>query len=477
MPRSDDGALPRREPATEPDARTDPLGMTGDEMRALGYRLVDRVVRHVLDGRDGPAQVTGSASALAAVLGGPVPEGRGDPAAGLDRLEHVALAAMQHNDHPRYFARVPGPASFTGILGSWLATGFNANVASWAGGSGPATVELTVCRWIGDALGLAGAEGILTSGGSAANLTALAAVRAVRGPGVAYLGDQAHASVRKALRALGWPADHVRVLPSGRDLRLHPEAVAHAVAVDRAAGRLPLLLVATAGTTNTGAVDPLDALADLAGSEGLWLHVDGAYGAPAALTERGRRLLAGLPRVDSLALDPHKWLFQPYDTGMLLVRHAGLLERAFTDNPEYLAHTTSTTPGEVDLRNRGLELSRRSRALGLWLTLQTHGLPAVRSAVDAGLDRAESAAALVAADDRWEVVTPATLGVVTFARRDAGAAEHEAAARAVTRGGFASVATTVLHGRTVLRLCTLDPRTTEADVAATLRLLAAAFPS
>ena len=296
---------------------------------------------------------------------------------------------MQHGDHPRYFARVPGPSSFAGVLGDWLGTGFNAIAASWKGGSGPATVELVVLDWLRSLLGMPeGTEGVLASGGSLANVTALATARAVDGPGVAYLSDQTHSSIGRGLVALGFAPGDVRMIPTDEAMRMPLDAVEAAIAEDRAAGRRPGFVVASAGTTNTGSVDPLHPLADLCAEQGMWFHVDGAYGAPAALCEPGRRVLDGIERADSLVLDPHKWLFQPYDVGCLLVRRPGALDRAFHMTPEYLLDVAAIV-AEVDFRNRSLELSRRSRALKIWLTFHTYGLERIRAAIERGIRLAE----------------------------------------------------------------------------------------
>ncbi len=450
----------------------DPLALSAEQMRALGYWVVDAVVEHVSGGDAGPAIRTGEPDELMAALGGPVPERPGDPLAALQTLRDVALEHIQHGDHARYFARVPGPAAFAGVLGEWLGTGFNALVASWAGGSGPATVELVVLEWLRELLGLdPGTEGVLVSGGSMANLTALACARAVGGPGVAYLSDQTHASIPRALTALGFGAEEVRILASDEDFRLSAAAVAAAVAEDRAAARRPAIVVATAGTTNTGAVDELGALAELCAAEGMWLHVDGAYGAPAALAPSGRAVLEGLARADSLVLDPHKWLFQPYDIGCLFVRSPGALAQAFAMTPEYLVDTLAGT-GQVDFRDRTLELSRRARALKLWLTFRTHGAAAIRAAIARGIELAEFAERCVRNDPRYEVVTPAQLAIVTFALVGADGDEHARRAAALAEDGFAAVSSTTLRGRSVLRLCTINPRTREDDVVQTLERLA-----
>ncbi|MBS1886444.1 MAG: aminotransferase class I/II-fold pyridoxal phosphate-dependent enzyme [Actinobacteria bacterium] len=441
-------------------------------MRDLGHWLVDRVVDHFERGGEGPAIRTGTPQDLMAALGGPVPRAPGDPLAELRTLADVALSHMQHGDHPRYFARVPGPSSFAGVLGDWLGTGFNAIATSWAGGSGPAAVELVVLGWLGSLLGLSpAADGVITSGGSIANLTALVAARDATGPGVFYLSDQAHESIDRALRAIGVPEHDVRVLASDRDLRLPPDAVAAAVSEDRARGRRPGFVVATAGTVNAGAVDPLPALAELCRREDLWLHVDGAYGAPAALCDAGRAALRGLELADSLTLDPHKWLFQPYDAGCLFVQRPGALEAAFAFNPEYLVDTVAGA-GEVNFRDRSLELTRRSRALKLWLTFRTYGADRIATAIARGLALAEHAEQRLHADDRWRVVTPAQLGIVTFELPGATPTEHRRRAAALAADGHAVVTSTEVHGRPVLRLCTINPRTTEADIDSTIERLA-----
>src|SRR5260221_3970057 len=326
----------------------DPLGMSEVEMRRLGHWVVDQVVEHFQSGAAGPAVQTSTPSDLRALLGGPPPSGPGDPQQAMRLLVDVALANMQHGDHPRYFSRVPGPASFAGVLGEWLGTGFNAIAASWKGGSGPATVELVVLEWLRELLGMPeGTEGVLASGGSLANTTAMAAARLAEGEGVAYLSDQTHSSIGRGLLAMGFPPEMLRVVATGDDLRLTTDLVASAADADLAAGRRPGFVVATAGTTNTGAVDDLPGLGDLCAAPAMWVHADGPYRAPAALCERGRGVLAGIERADSLVLDPHKWLFQPYDVGCLLVRRPGVLDAAYHMTPEYLLDVHGETE-EVD---------------------------------------------------------------------------------------------------------------------------------
>ncbi len=432
-------------------------------MRRLGYRVIDRIVEHweTLDSQ--PPLAVGDAEALRAVLGGPAPDAPGDPDAALDRLFDEVLPWTARTIHPRFFARIGSPSNFISTLADAIASGFNLLGTSWVAASGPSTVELTVLDWLRSWCGMPpGTEGLMVSGGSMASLNALVAAREARGGagGVVYLSDQAHASILRDLTVMG--EREVRVLPSDSTFRLPAGVVAAAVAADRAAGLTPFALVANAGTTNTGAVDPLDELADLCVREELWFHVDGAYGASAALCPAGQEALAGMGRADSLTIDPHKWLFQPYEAGALLIREPGLLERTFTMSGEYLRDTFVE---EVNFRDRGIQLTRGVRALKLWLSVQVFGLDAFRSAIAHGIALAEHAEAVLRSRPGWEIVTPAQLGIVCFAR----AGGNESAISAATvADGYAAPSTTVLRGQTVLRLCTINPRTTFEEIEATI---------
>jgi aromatic-L-amino-acid decarboxylase len=449
----------------------EPLTLPPKEMRRLGHLVVDRIVDHLAGLADLPPVRAGDAGALRAALGGPPPEEPGDPERELEALFEQVLPYGQHGDHPRFFARVGSPSNYVGVLADAAAAGFNVFTGSWTGGAGAATVELVVLDWLRELCGLpAGTDGAMVSGGSVGTITALAAARTARLGGrpdpeaVAYLSDQAHASNARALDLLGFAPEQVRRLPSDGGFRLVPAAVLEAVQADVAAGRRPFCVVATAGTTSTGAVDPLPELAGLCAEHGLWLHVDGAYGAAAMLTPAGRTALAGIERADSLVLDPHKWLFQPYEIGCVLVREPGLLERTFVLDGDYLRDVTG---GEVNFRDRSLQLTRGGRALKLWLSVRVFGLAAFRDAVARGIALAEHAEALLAARPGWEVVTPAQLGIVCF-RRGGDEAEQSRIAAAMVRDGYAAPSTTVLEGRVVLRLCTINPRTTFADVERTI---------
>jgi aromatic-L-amino-acid/L-tryptophan decarboxylase len=468
------------------DAAAGPrLSLSDAELRRLGYRVVDLIADHWAGVSERPPITVGDPAELRARLGEDAPEEGAEPDTVLDEVMRDVLGFVQHGDHPRFHARIPGPSNPVGVLADALASGLNVFVGSWTGGSGPATVELVTLDWLRRMLGLPeGTEGVFTSGGSVATLDALAAARAVRLGGhdaaaTAYLSDQAHASVARALRVLGFAPDRIRTLPTGADLRLDPARLRTAIAEDRGRGARPFCVIATAGSTNTGAVDPLHDLADLCAAEGLWLHADAAYGGPAMICVPGREALAGLERADSVAIDPHKWLFQPYECACVLVRHPGALAAAFTLQPEYLADVAGAG-GRVNFFDRGVQLTRGFRALKLWMTIKVFGMAEMRAGVEHGIRMAEHAERLLARSG-WTIVTPAQLGIVSFRREAPGAAagdrdaRHLAVVARMLADGDAAVSSTVLHGVTVLRMCTINPRTTPADIERTVAALGRAW--
>jgi len=456
-----------------------PLTLEPDEVRRLGYHVVDRIVEHLAE-LDGLAPIPPVDPSWSRGSVAPCPNGPTDPLEAVDALFDDILPRGQRATHPRFFARIGSPSNPVSPLADFAAAGVNAFAASWAGGSGASAVELAVVDWMRGWMGLPDtAEGILVSGGSVGNLTALAAaahdrVGAERARATAYTSEHAHASIVRAWRVLGFDPGHLRVLPADPAGRLTASAVAEAARADRREGLEPFCVVATAGTTSTGSVDELPALAELCERERIWLHVDGAYGAPARLCERGMSAVAGIELADSLVLDPHKWLFQPYEVGCVLVRHAGLLEEAFTLDGAYLRDTLGHG---VDLRNRGLQLSRGSRALKLWLSLRVFGLDAFRAAIAHGITLAEHAESILRARAGWEVVSPAQLGIVCFRRLRDGAGPEELdrlndeLVRSAVADGYAAPSSTVLDGRTAIRLCTINPRTTFEEIDETIERL------
>ena len=283
---------------------------------------------------------------------------------------------------------------------------------TWQAASGAAAAELATLRWLRELFGLPeAAGGLFVDGGSSANLYGLVAARRAvledRLEGaVLYASDQTHSWIGRAAGLVGLQPSQVRPLASDHEFRLPPEVVADAVAADRAAGRRPFCVVATSGTTSTGSVDPLADLAALCRAEGLWFHVDGAFGAPAILTAEGRRLLAGIEQADSLALDAHKWLFQPLEAGCVLVRDVALLESIFSARREFLLDAAAGDR-EVNFTDRGLQLTRSFRAFKLWLSLKVFGLDAFAAAVQHGMDLAGYAdALLLRRRTGWKVAAP-----------------------------------------------------------------------
>ena len=378
-------------------------------------------------------------------------------------------------DAPGYLAFIPGFTTWPSAMGDLISSALNLDSCWWAGGAGMTQLELTVLGWFAEWIGYPpDASGVLVSGGSAANLTALACARerlagAMRDDLVIYVSAQSHSSIARAARALGFRPERVRVIPVDRAYRMRIDALERAVAADAAAGLRPLAVCANAGTTNTGAVDPLPQLAALCAESGCWLHVDGAYGAFAVLSGRGRDALRGIELADSVTLDPHKWLFQPFECGALLVRHPDGLRLSFEILPDYLRDVSSD--GRVNFSDRGLQLSRMCRALKVWMSVQTFGVDAFRAAVDQALDLAQEAAARVEASPELELLAPVDLSVVALRRRPQGMSDEReidavnaALVGAVERSGDVYVSSTRLFGRQAIRLCILNPTTTAEHV-------------
>ena len=462
--------------AAEKGDAGDPLGMDAEAMRALGYRTVDMLVARLTDPTIPPLRRATPAD-MRARLSGPPPEEGQDFEAILERLERDVLPFMSRGDHPGFFAFIPFCGTWPGALGDFVASACNVYAGSWMESAGPTQLELEVLSWFKAWIGYpADAGGILVGGGSAANLTALACAReslvgAMSDDVVGYVCDQAHSSLGRAARVLGFRPEQIRVLPHDADFRLDPGIVAAAMDADLRAGRRPLFVAATAGTTNTGSIDPLGGLADLCQERGAWLHVDAAYGGFAGVTERGRELLRGIERADSVTLDPHKWLYQPYECGALLVRDDHTLRAAFQMTPDYLQDSEEAAE-EVNLSDRGVQLTRSSRAFKVWLSLQYFGASAFRDAIDTSLDLAQLVCDRVLAGADLELMAPPSLGIVCFRRRFDGLASsgedadrrNAALVAGLERSGLGLVSSTVLRGRYALRICVMNHTTTRADV-------------
>ena len=310
-----------------------PLALDPAVMRELGYRTVDMLVDR-MTGPAGPVVRSATPEQLHERLAMPPPEHAVGFEEILGGLERDVLPFVARISHPGYLAFIPGEGTWPGALGDLIGSALNLDTCWWLGSSGPSALELVVLDWFRQWVGYPEeSAGVLVSGGSAANLTALACAREARmgamdDRAVVYMSDQTHSSVARAARALGFRPDQVRVIPTDPRARMRPDALRGAIAADRVDGRRPLMVVANAGSTAAGAVDPLEELSEICRGEAIWLHVDGAYGAFACLSERGREVLAGMELADSITLDPHKWLYQPIELGALLVRDGSALRDA-----------------------------------------------------------------------------------------------------------------------------------------------------
>ena len=440
-----------------------PLEPTRDEMLAMGRQVVESVADFV-DGLPTAAAVGPELSdpLRAELLAAPGEEPKefGDL---LDRWRQAAGHAVQ-TAGPSYLAYIPGGGLYAAALAELLAQAYNRYTGVSALAPGPVAMEHGVMRWLCDVFGLPdGSTGLATTGGSLATLTALGAARHDRlgedfTDGTLYVTAHTHGCVAKSARLAGFPATRLRVVESTPERRMDIDSATRLIAADRAAGLRPFALVGTAGTTDTGAVDDLAALGRLARREDLWFHVDGAYGGCFQLTERGRERLVGIEAADSIVLDPHKGMFLPYGTGVLLVRDAATLRAAYASRGQYLQDLSDD--GELpDFADLGPELTRDFRGLRLWLPLHLHGVAAFRQALDEKLDLALEAYDALSADPRIEVAWRPDLTVVVFALRDGDDAEHRRWLERINASGRVFLSSTRIDGRFVLRLCVLCHRT------------------
>lgn len=424
-----------------------------------------------------------SADVTARAFATPLPE-EGLGAAALDALPEVL--ALSRPPGPRFFAYVLGSAEPVAALADLLASVLNQNVTAWRSAPAAVALERHLVGSLAELLGCAGFTGSLCGGGSMANLMGLAMAREARlpanesgvQPGVLYASSEVHMSIPKAVALLGLGRDNLRLIGTDARYRLRVAELRAAIAADRAAGRKPFAVIASGGTVNTGSIDPLTDIATVCREHGLWMHVDGAYGALAALAIPQQ--FAGLSAADSLSLDPHKWLYQPLDCGLLLFRDTGVARRAFSCSGDYAKSLAQDPVEAFAFFDESLELSRRFRALKLWLSLRYHGLAAFRSAIRADLQHAQQLAAMVSRTAELELLAPVELSAVCFrVRRDGTQAEVDALNTAVLQRviarGRVYLSNATLGGRFALRACFVNHRTTEADVGEILtEVLAAA---
>jgi glutamate/tyrosine decarboxylase-like PLP-dependent enzyme len=470
-----------------------PLDLNRNERDALGRAALDWCLQYFDAMHALPVYPKISADKLSALLDEALPELPLEPSAVMAQFAAIAEHA-RHNGHPRMFGYVQSSGAYTGAVADLLASALNLNVTSWRSAPSGTTIERQVVRWIASMVGLPSTTGgLFVSGGSLANLTALAtALRActdvdVAHKGVAALGHEArvyasrmvHMSIPKAVGLLGLGQDSINWIRANASFEMDAAALDQRLAADRAADSLPVCVVATAGDVNTGAIDPLDSIADVCARHGVWFHVDASYGGFAALAPSARGRLNGLARADSIALDPHKWLYAPLDAGCLLVRNPAALRRAFAHGAAYVDVIADEQMSEFAFWDHGPELSRRFRALKIWFALKVHGVKAFADAIESNLRVARYLADVIDNSADFERLAPVPLSIVCFRyvpaplREPLAAGEGEALQRVnrlnrqlmleLQKQGEAYLSNADLAGAFALRACIVNYRTTSAD--------------
>lgn len=451
-----------------------PLDLAPEEFRRLARQVVDLATEFLqtLDSRPTFPETSGATAEK--IFSEPLPQ-QGIGVRAFSSLTEV----LNHSrpPSPRFFGYVLGSGEPVAAIADLLASVLNQNVTAWRSSPAAVTIEHTVVSWLAEAVGCKGFSGSLTGGGSPANLMGLAMAREKIGPvnergasgGVVYASEEVHMSIAKSVALLGIGHNSLRLMPTDDSFRMRTSELDKAIRADIAAGKTPIAVVASAGTVNTGAIDPLREIAEIAHHHGAWLHVDGAYGALAAIAAPEK--FVGLELADSLSLDPHKWLYQPLDCGCLLIRDPEAARRAFSHAGDY-AKALSEDPVEgFAFFDESIELSRRFRALKLWLSLRYHGLNAFRDAIQRDLTHARQLATRVREQRGLELLAPMELSAVCFRhvpREAAGEKElkrHNAAIlQRVIQRGRVYLSNASIRGKFALRACFVNHRTTDADV-------------
>ena len=452
-----------------------PLEISTAEFRRLAERVAQLSAEYLedLDSKPISPPITGEDSVRQ--FDQPLPEhGLGECA--LDDIYAVINAARVQNG--RFFGYVLGSGEPVAAVADLMASVLNQNVTAWRSGPAAVMIEKTVVTWLAQAIGCGGFHGYLTGGGSSANLMGLAMAResiapanerGVTGRAVVYASEEIHMSIPKSVALLGIGRDNFRVIPTDAALRMDLKALEAQIRRDKAEGKTPLAIVASAGTVKTGAIDPLPQIAAIAREYGAGFHIDGAYGALAAIAEPEK--FAGMNLADSISLDPHKWLYQPLDCGCLLYRSPEAAQKAFSHSGDY-ARALTTDPIEgFAFFEQSLELSRRFRALKLWISLRYHGLAAFRESIKKDLAQARRLAEAIQREPKLELVAAGELSAVCFRFRKAEAKTDEELnqcnlqllARVVKRGRV-YLSNAAIGGKFCLRACIVNHRTTDDDV-------------
>lgn len=457
------------------------LDLAPSEYRKLATRVAALTSEYLEDLPKAPIFPLTSGKETERLFSTALPE-QGLGEAAFDALREVMAHSRAQNG--RFFGYVQGPGEPVAALGDWLASILTQNMTAWRSSPSGVTIERTVVRWLAEAVGMKGFSGTLTGGGSAANLMGLAMAREAKTPanekglrnaadGVMYASEQVHMAVPKAVALLGLGRESLRYIPCDNAYRMIPSKLEEAIRNDHEHGRIPIAIVASAGTVNTGAIDPLEEIAAIARRYDAWLHIDGAYGALAFLA--APQLFRGMDQADSLSLDPHKWLYQPLDCGCLLYRDPAIARKTFAYTGDY-AQTLSVDPIEgFAYFEESIELSRRCRALKLWLSLRYHGLSAFRGAIARDLENARKLETAVRAEADLELLAPVELSAVCFRHRvqpDASEEERNPfnteLMKKVVRRGRVYISNAILDGKFCLRACMVNHRTTDADIASVI---------
>ncbi|WP_188440801.1 pyridoxal phosphate-dependent decarboxylase family protein [Planktosalinus lacus] len=453
-------------------------------MQDYGNAVVNSIVEHFDTQNEKYPVATASRKEMDTLFLEDAPEKPTDAREVLDFVLQKVMTQSNVVSHPKSYSFVPGPSNFISAMGDALASGFNIFSGGWAASPAAAEMEIVTMNWLLKMYGfpVKRGGGIFTSGGSMANLTAIATARKVKcgddfSKAVIYLSDQAHSSNIKAIRVLGFRKEQIRIIPTDGEFKVAVNKLKNAIAKDKIEGLQPFCFIASAGTTNTGTVDPLNELATICKKEKIWLHIDAAYGGAAILAKNGKQLLAGIEKADSITVDPHKWFYQPYEIGCLLVRNHKWLKGTFTEKPEYLRDIEGNE-SEINFYDHGIELTRRFRALKFYMSIKTFGLKAFRKAIDYNIKLAENTEEYLRKSNTWEVVSPATLAIINFRYHPISGKLSEKQldkinqkiSEKVVASREALLVTTILNGQVVLRMCLINPRTSMEDIKSTLQL-------
>ncbi len=462
------------------------LTLSREEMKTYGYKVVDTIVNHFDTQHTKNPFSTASRAEMDNLFLEEAPEKGSDPHEVLDFVTERVLSEINIASHPKFYSFVPGPSNYISAMSDTLATGFNVFSGGWVASAAAAELEIITINWLLKLFKFPVKKGggIFTSGGSMANLTALVTARRQKcgddfSKAVIYMSDQTHSSNIKAIRTIGFRKDQVRIIPTDLEFKMSFNKLKNAIARDQLAGLQPFCIIANAGTTNTGTVDDLREISKICKAENMWMHVDAAYGGGAILSEKGSKVLRGIEKADSVTIDPHKWFYQPYEMGCLLVRNHKWLSATFSEKPEYLRDIEGNE-SEINFYDHGVQLTRRFRALKFYMSVKTFGLKSFREAVSYNIQLAEKTEALIRRSKNWEVISPATLAVINFRYNpiDKHLTEKELDAinqkisHNVTNSGEAVLVTTILQNQVVLRMCLINPRTSLQDVKDTLNLCA-----